>query len=279
MNNINNAIAQAIESIRAAFPAATEPEINKILVDLKIVAPTPATPIAPVAPKSTIDAIYGNIEKLVAAEKNNTNNTQGGISMYPTQTPATEATISWKAIPEFAILAHTVNDCKANRMTWFKFFTASFDGIGFNNITKFNSQVSALSGLYPEDSELRTAAEIIGIIGGLIKWGDIDQFTLRNFGLIQDTYLKVTTTPANKTQLIAELIKTIEGYADILNEDEHTYNDAISFFGESFLRDCKTVAKLRNISKIGNNGKRVDQVEVPAVTKSTNANNCCTKKK
>lgn len=279
-------ITAIINSIKASLPVGTtEAELAKVLTNLGVIpAPipvTPATPIAPV-PKSTIDSINESIDKLIASEAitNNGGNNMNGFTIAGTttaQTPATEATISWKAIPEFAILAHTVNDCKSNRMTWFKFFTASFDGIGFNNITKFNSQVSALSGLYPDDTELRTAAEIIGIIGTIIKWGDIDQFTLRNFGLIQDTYLKVTTTPANKTQLIAELVKTIEGYADILNEDERTYNDAISFFGESFLRDCKTVAKLRNISKIGNNGKRVDQVEVPAVTKSTN-NNCCTKK-
>lgn len=262
-----------INNIKSALPiGTTEEEATKVLQNLGII---PA-PIAPVAPASTINAINECIDKLISAEKNNTvpvqeesNMNEFKLTGTTTTAPTTEATISWKAIPEFAILAHTVNDCKANRMTWFKFFTASFNGVGFNNITRFNSQISALCGLYPNDTELRTASEIIGIIGTIIKWGDIDEITLRNFGLIQDTYLKVTTTPAQKTKLIAELIKTIEGYADILNEDEHTYNDAISFFGETFLRDCKTVAKLRNISKIGNNGKRVDQVEVPAVTKST----------
>lgn len=253
MNNINNAIAQAIDAIKAAFPAATPTELNKILIDLKIFpeAPTPAVSSA------TIDAINSSIDKLVASERNNTNDSIGGINMVPT-TETSTANL-WKTMPAFAPICHAINDAKCNPITWATFLTNDF---GFEHINIYNDQICELAAL-TNDAELLTIAPIIGTIGTLLKWGDIQELDRKIFNEIVIKYTKYTTltAPIHKTELLTELCKLIETRTNVLDEDNE-YIRWISFISPSFLKDIQTVQRLINISRIGRTN----------VTKATNAN-------
>lgn len=259
MNNINNAIAQAIESIRAAFPTATEPELNKILVDLRII---PATPVA-----TTNDKFVAN-----EAITNGGNNME--FTLTGTAAASTETTVNlWKTMPAFAPICHAINDAKCNPITWATFLTNDF---GFEHINIYNDQISELAAL-TNDQELLTIAPIIGTIGTLLKWGDIQELDRKIFNEIVINYTKYTTltAPAKKAELLTEVCKLIESRSNIL-DDDNDYTRWINFISPSFLKDIQTLQKLINISRIGRTNTNAS---APVVNQCTRSNAPANKKK
>ena len=251
-------ITAIINNIKASLPVGTsEEETIKVLQNLGII-PAPI-PVTPATPKSTIDTINETIDKLVAAEveKNNTNDSIGGINMVPT-TETSTANL-WKTMPAFAPICHAINDAKCNPITWATFLTNDF---GFEHINIYNDQICELAAL-TNDAELLTIAPIIGTIGTLLKWGDIQELDRKIFNEIVIKYTKYTTltAPIHKTELLTELCKLIETRTNVLDEDNE-YIRWISFISPSFLKDIQTVQRLINISRIGRTN----------VTKATNAN-------
>lgn len=280
-------ITAVINSIKAALPVGTtEAEVTTILKNLGILPaekpnyipePIPVQDITNSAMAKQINILADRLAAAAAAEKNtNTVPVQEESNMFTLTGTTTAATTEpttanlWKTMPAFAPICHAINDAKCNPITWATFLTNDF---GFTHIGIYNDQISELA-MLTNDQELLTIAPIIGTIGTLLKWGDIQELDRKIFNEIVTKYTKYTTltAPIHKTELLTELAKLIETRTNILDEDNE-YIRWINFISPSFLKDIQTVQRLINISRIG----RTNVTKSQQTTNASDPVNQCTR--